>query len=54
MVFLGDEDFEAGTEVELLYDENDAGLWAKKLETIPYEILTGINPKIPREYIPPH
>lgn len=50
MVFLKDDYFEPGTEVKLLYSENDAGDWARKTGTIPYEILTGINPKIPREY----
>jgi len=50
MVFLRDNYFDIGTEVELLYEENDARDWAKKLGTISYEVLTGINPKIPREY----
>jgi len=51
MVFLQDDHYEVGTEVELIYDDNDANEWAKKLDTIPYEILTGLNSKIPREYI---
>lgn len=51
MVYLGDDQYEPGTEVELLYPENDAGDWASKIGTIPYEILTSINPKIPREYL---
>lgn len=51
MVFLGKDRYEPGTEVEVLFPGNDAGDWAKKLGTIPYEILTSITPKAPREYI---
>lgn len=51
MVFLGDDEYKPETPVELLYEENNALDWASKIDTIPYEILTGINPKIPREYI---
>jgi alanine racemase len=51
MIFLRDDYYEPGTEVDLLYKQNDAHDWAEKLNTIPYEILTSINPKIPREYI---
>jgi alanine racemase len=51
MVFLGDDEYKPGTTVELLYPENNAWDWASKIDTIPYEILTSINPKIPREYI---
>lgn len=51
MIFLRDDFYENGTEVELIYDGNDANDWAQKLGTIPYEILTSINPKIPREYV---
>jgi alanine racemase len=50
MIFLGPDDYEPGTKVEVLYPENNAGDWAQKIGTIPYEILTSINPKIPREY----
>ncbi|SHG11887.1 alanine racemase [Fodinibius roseus] len=50
MVFLGNDYYEPGTEVELLYPENNAYDWAQKLDTIPYEILTSIDPRIPREY----
>lgn len=50
MIFLGSDDYEPGTEVEILYPGSDAGDWAKKIGTIPYEILTSINPKISREY----
>lgn len=51
MVFLGNDYYKSGTEVELLYPGSDALVWANKLDTIPYEILTSINEKIPREYI---
>lgn len=52
MVYLRNDRYETGTEVELLYEGSDAGDWARKLDTIPYEILTGITPKVPRTYIP--
>ncbi|HKK44976.1 MAG TPA: alanine racemase [Balneolaceae bacterium] len=51
MVFLRDDDYEPGTEVELIYKDSNAGDWARKLGTISYEILTNISPKIPREYV---
>lgn len=51
MVFLGDDQYPSGTPVELLYAENNAQDWALKIDTIPYEILTSIDPKIPRKYI---
>jgi len=51
MVYLREGTFELGTPVKLLYPENTATEWAGALGTIPYEILTSINPKIPRSYI---
>lgn len=52
MVYLGDKYYPEGTEVELINDaELTAAAWAKKLNTIPYEILTGISPNIPRTYV---
>lgn len=51
MVYLGNDQYDSGQEVELLYDRSDAGHWAQLLDSIPYEILTSINPKIPRLYI---
>lgn len=51
MVFLQDDYIEPDTEVKLLHGKNDAGYWAQKAGTIPYEILTSINSKIPREYL---
>lgn len=50
MIFLGSDRYKSGTEVEILYPGSDAGDWAQKIDTIPYEILTSINPKIPRVY----
>ncbi len=50
MVYLDDEKYEPGEEVEILYDQSNARDWAHILETIPYEILISINPKIPRTY----
>jgi alanine racemase len=51
MVYLGADNFEPGTEVEVLNSENNAQDWAENIGTIPYEILTSVNPKIPRKYI---
>lgn len=50
MVYLRDDKYKPGTEVELLYHGSDARDWAQKLDTIPYEILTSISPKISRTY----
>lgn len=50
MIFLGSDTYAPDTEVEILYQKSDAGDWAQKIGTIPYEILTSINPKIPRVY----
>lgn len=50
MIFLNKDRYSAGEEVQLLYSGSTAGDWAQKIDTIPYEILTGINPRIPREY----
>ena len=52
MVYLGKDTYEPGTEVEILGADQNARTWAHKLGTIPYEILTSINPKIPRKYVP--
>lgn len=51
MVFLGRDRLPIGTGVELLRaSENDLRNWAQLAETIPYEILTSLSPKIPRVY----
>lgn len=51
MIFLGEDHFKMGTRVDLFYSDSDARDWALKMDTIAYEILTSVNPKIPREYI---
>lgn len=51
MVFLRGDKYPLGTEVELLYPGSDALVWARQLGTIPYEVLTSINERIPREYV---
>lgn len=51
MVFLKEDQYEPGTEVDILNKDNSAEDWAKMLGTIPYEILTSITPKVSREYI---
>lgn len=51
MVFLEKDNFEVGTAVKLLHSGNNAYDWAQKLETIPYEILTSIDLRIPRNYV---
>lgn len=51
MVHLGNDRYDIGQEVKLLYEGNDARDWAQKLGTIPYEILTSIHPGIRRVYI---
>jgi alanine racemase len=51
MVYLQDDYYEPGTEVELIYPESTAYDWAQQLKTIPYEILTSINPRILRKYV---
>jgi alanine racemase len=51
MVFLDRDHLPAGTSVELLRaSHNDLRHWAELAETIPYEILTSLSPKIPRAY----
>jgi alanine racemase len=43
-----------GDEVVLLGEQGDDRIgaqdWADRVGTIPYEILTGIGPRVPREY----
>lgn len=51
MIYLGEDYYRPGTEVELIYPENTAYDWARELKTIPYEILTSIDPRIPRKYV---
>jgi alanine racemase len=55
MVDVGDLPVERGDEVVLLgcqgNDEITAAEWADRLGTIPYEIVCGIGPRVPREYV---
>lgn len=51
-VFLGDSFFENGEEVTLLKSGKlTVRKWAEALGTIPYEIVTGINSEVNREYL---
>lgn len=51
MIYLGEDHYNTGTEVELLYPESTAYEWAQELRTIPYEILTSIDPRISRKHV---
>lgn len=50
-----DSDVQTGDEVVLIGEQGSSSVWAGELakycRTIPYEIVTGINPAIPRHYI---
>ena len=54
MVDVGDEAVEAGDEVVLIGRQGDAEItateWADHLDTISYEIVTGIGARVPRTY----
>lgn len=54
MVDCGDDDVSVGDEVVLLGTQGDerigAGEWAESLDTIAYEIVCGIGPRVPRIY----
>jgi alanine racemase len=51
---VGDDDVEAGDEVVLIGTQGDATVtaadWAELTGTIPYEIVCGIGPRVPRTY----
>jgi alanine racemase len=55
MVDAGDTPVEVGDEVVLLGAQGDeevtAAEWADRLDTIAYEIVTGIGPRVPRRYV---
>ncbi len=55
MVDVGDAPVDVGDEVVLLgaqgTDEVTATEWAERLDTIAYEIVTGIGPRVPRHYL---
>jgi alanine racemase len=50
MIFLGQKPIEAGTNVYLWDEHHNAGDWAAKIQTIPYEIVTNIPAHITRNY----
>jgi alanine racemase len=55
MLDVGDVPVVAGDEVVLLGRQGDAAIdaaeWAQRIGTIPYEIVTGIGPRVPRHYV---
>ena len=55
MVDCGDDPVEVGDEVVLLGRQGDqevtAEEWAGRLDTIAYEIVCGIGPRVPRTYV---
>lgn len=57
MLDVGDIPVEVGDEVVLLGRQRDeeitAGEWAAVLGRIPYEVVCGISPRVPRLYLPP-
>jgi len=54
MVDCGDDDVDVGDEVVLIGEQGDervtADEWAERLDTIAYEIVCGIGPRVPRHY----
>jgi alanine racemase len=54
MVDIGDAEVEVGEEVVLIGSQGDAEVtatdWAERLDTIAYEIVTGIGARVPRTY----
>ena len=55
MVDVGDAAVDVGDDVVLLGSQGDdeitAAEWAERLDTIAYEIVTGIGPRVPRRYV---
>ncbi len=55
MVDLGDAPVEVGDDVVLLGRQGDeeitASEWAGRLDTIPYEVVAGIGPRVPRRFV---
>jgi alanine racemase len=54
MVDCGDDDVSVGDEVVLLGRQGEERItaddWAATLDTIPYEVVCGIGPRVPRLY----
>lgn len=55
VINVGDADIDIGEEVVLLGDQGDqeitADEWAEELETISYEVVCSIGPRVPRRYL---
>jgi alanine racemase len=55
MLDVGDRPVEVGEEVVLLGRQGDVAVsaseWAELLDTIPYEVVCGIGPRVPRRYL---
>jgi alanine racemase len=50
MIFLGQKPMGTGTKAYLWDEHQNAGDWAVKMQTIPYEIVTNIPPHVTRKY----
>ena len=54
LVDCGDDEVQVGDEVVLLGSQGDESIsaddWARRLDTINYEIVCGIGPRVPRRY----
>jgi alanine racemase len=50
IVDLGDVKIEANTKVEIIGKNQGLAAFAKDCQTIPYEILTSISPRVHRSY----
>jgi alanine racemase len=51
MVWLGESDIPVGTSIDILNGKAEsAKKWAKKINTIPYEVVCGISKRVKRQY----
>lgn len=51
MVWLGESDLPVGTSIDILNGKAEsAKKWAKKINTIPYEVVCGISKRVKRQY----
>jgi len=55
VIDVGDAEVHPGDEVVVLGDQGDSQFtaddWAKLLDTISYEVVCGIGPRVPRRYL---
>ena len=51
MIDIGENKFEEGDLVEILGENQSISKLARNMQTIPYEILTGISKRVHRVYI---